>query len=281
MRIGVSLPVREMPNDLGAIKAFAQAAEDLGLTHLRVPEQIIRPGGHLHEAFMILAHIAAVTEKIELVPSVIMLPLRQSALVAKQAAELDIMTGGRTRLGVGVGGSKEEYEAMGVDFHTRGRRCSEQMKLLKRLWANETVTFDGEFDQISGVGINPLPIQRPIPMWIGSGSMPPEPIIRRIAQHAHGWFVMSSPEEYPEVVRRIVSACEKIGRDPNEIGTEAGVAIVGAREAEWRDRVQNWHDNGLTHLCLRTLGGGLAVDQHIEKLQSAVADLPVENEAID
>ena len=158
----------------------------------------------------------------------IMLPLRQTALVAKQAAALDIMTGGRMRLGVGVGGSKEEYEAMGVDFHTRGRRCSEQMKLLKRLWANETVTFDGEFDQISVVGINPLPIQRPIPMWIGSGSMPPEPIIRRIAQHAHGWFVMSSPEEYPEVVRRIVSACEKIGREPNKIGTEAGVAVVNA-----------------------------------------------------
>ena len=93
-----------------------------------------------------------------------------------------------------------------------------------------------------------------------------------------GWIIDT---HCPEVVRRIVSACEKIGRDPNEIGTEAGVAIVGAREAEWRDRVQNWHDNGLTHLCLRTLGGGLAVDQHIEKLQSAVADLPVENEAID
>ena len=281
MRIGVSLPVREMPNDLGAIKAFAQAAEDLGLTHLRVPEQVIRPGGHLHEAYMILAYIAAVTEKIELVPSVIILPLRQTALVAKQAAELDIMTGGRTRLGVGVGGSKEEYEAMGIDFHTRGRRCSEQMGLLKQLWSNEAVTFDGEFDQISGVGINPLPIQRPIPMWIGSGSMPPPAIIRRIAQHADGWFVMASPEEYPEVVNRVGAACDKIGRDPAEIGTEAGVAVVGAREAEWRDRVKNWHDTGLTHLCLRTLGGGLAVDQHIEKLRSAVADLPVDNESID
>ncbi len=280
MRIGVSLPVREMPNDLGAIKAFAQAAEDLGLTHLRVPEQVIRPGGHLHEAYMILAYIAAVTEKIELVPSVIMLPLRQTALVAKQAAELDIMTGGRTRLGVGVGGNPQEYQAMGIDFHTRGRRCSEQMGLLKHLWSEEAVIFNGEFDQIDGVGINPLPIQRPIPMWIGSGSMPPPPIIKRIAQHADGWFVMASPEEYPEVVSRIGAACEKIGRDPGEIGTEAGVVVVGAREAEWRDRVKNWHDTGLTHLCLRTLGGGLSVDQHIDKLRCAVVDLPVENESI-
>ena len=110
--------------------------------------------------------------------------------------------------------------------------------------------------------------------------MPPPPIIKRIAQHADGWFVMASPEEYPEVVSRIGAACEKIGRDPGEIGTEAGVVVVGAREAEWRDRVKNWHDTGLTHLCLRTLGGGLSVDQHIDKLRWAVADLPVENESI-
>ena len=187
MRIGVSLPVREMQDDLGAIKAFSQAAEDLGLTHLRVPEQVIRPSNnHLHEAMTILAYIAAVTSKVELVPSVIIVPLRQTALLAKQAAQLDILTDGRTRLGVGVGNSREEYTAMGVDFSTRGRRCDEQMTLLKKLWMEESVSFSGEFHTLEELGIHTLPVQRTIPIWIGSGSRPPKSIIRRIGQHADG-----------------------------------------------------------------------------------------------
>lgn len=126
MKFGVSLPVRELENDLAAIRDFAQTAEGLGLSHLRVPEQIIRPkSGHLHESMMILSYVAAVTESIELAPSVVILPARQTALFAKQAAELDVLSNGRVRLGIGVGGSKEEYEALGVDFHTRGKRCDE------------------------------------------------------------------------------------------------------------------------------------------------------------
>ncbi|MBC80531.1 MAG: LLM class F420-dependent oxidoreductase [Gammaproteobacteria bacterium] len=276
MRIGVSLPVREMQDDLGAIKAFAQAAEDLGLTHLRVPEQVIRPSNnHLHEAMTILAYIAAVTSKVELVPSVIIVPLRQTALLAKQAAQLDILTNGRTRLGVGVGNSREEYAAMGVDFSTRGPRCDEQMSVLKKLWMEKTVTFSGEFHTLEKLGINPLPVQRPIPMWIGSGSRPPKSIIRRIGQHADGWFVMSDPEEYQLVLAEINASAEKAGRDPSEIGAEAGVAVVGPREAEWQSRVKNWHDVGLTHLCLRTLGGDLKVDDHISVLTRVMGELPV------
>lgn len=126
MKIGISLPVRELKNDLGAIKAFAQTADELGLTHLRVPDQVLRPdSGYLHEPLMLLAYIAAVTKKIELVPSVIVLPSRQTVLVAKQAAELDVLSGGRLRLGIGVGASAQEYQALGVDFHTRGARCEE------------------------------------------------------------------------------------------------------------------------------------------------------------
>ncbi len=276
MKIGVSLPVREMQDDLGAIKAFAQAAEDLGLTHLRVPEQIIRPGnGHLHEAMTILAYISAVTSKVELVPSVIIAPLRQTALLAKQAAQLDILTDGRTRLGVGVGNSREEYTAMGVDFGTRGRCCDEQMIVLKKLWMEETVTFSGEFHILEELGINPLPVQRPIPIWIGSGSRPPKSIIHRIGQHADGWFVMSDPEEYQLVLTEINESAERAGRDPSEIGAEAGVAVVGPRETEWQSRIKNWHDAGLTHLCLRTLGGNLKVDEHIDVLKRVMGELPV------
>ena len=147
MRVGISLPVREMADDLGAIRDFAQAAEALGLTHLRVPDQVIRPGnGHLHDPMMLLAYIASVTDQIELVPSVIVLPLRQTALIARQAAELDLLTQGRVRLGIGVGANKAEFDAMGVDFHTRGARCDEQLELLKALWSQDTVNFEGRFD---------------------------------------------------------------------------------------------------------------------------------------
>lgn len=276
MKVGISLPVREMAQDLGAIKDFAQTAEGLGLTHLRIPDQVIRPkNGHLHDPLTLLSYLAAVTDKIELVPSVIVLPLRQTVLVARQVAELDILSGGRTRLGIGVGGSKPEYEAMGVDFHTRGARCDEQLDLMHGLWTEETVTFSGRFDQVTELGINPRPA-RPIPIWVGAASIPSDRVVQRIGRWASGWFVLASPEDYPGVRARIDAAAQAADRDPQTIGTEAGVAVVGPREAEWRDRVKNWHDTGLTHLCLRTLGGDLAVSAHIPTMEAAVRDLPID-----
>ena len=140
MRIGISLPVRELQNDLAAIREFAVTAEELGFTHLRVPDLVIRPGsGELHEPMTLLAWVAGFTSTIELVPSVIILPERQTALFAKQAAEVDILSGGRLRVGVGVGTNAEEYEALGQDFRTRGRRVEEQIELLRRLWTQESV----------------------------------------------------------------------------------------------------------------------------------------------
>ena len=276
MRIGISLPVRELENDLVAIRDFAQAADELGLTHLRVPDQVIRPGsGPLHEPLTLMAYIAAITENIELVPSVIVLPSRQTALVAKQAAEVDVLSGGRLRLGIGVGGNEGEYAAMGADFGTRGARCEEQMELLKLLWTQDTVDFDGRWDKVSGNGIDPLPVQRPIPMWIGAMGSPAPRIRRRIGRLADGWFVLCSPEDFPEVQASILSEAEAAGRAPGDIGTEAGVAVVGPREAEWQDRVKGWHDIGLTHLCLRTLGGGLDAQQHLDRMRRAYAELPV------
>ena len=271
MKIGISLPVREYRDDLGAIKDFAQTAEGLGRTHLRVPDQVIRRGnGHLHDPLTLLAYVAAITEKIELVPSVIVLPLRQTAMVARQSAEVDRLSGGRLRLGVGVGKNAEEYEAMGADFHTRGARCSEQMELLKRLWCEETVTFHGAFDQVDGLGINPLPVQKPIPMWVGASGVPAPVIVERIGRLADGWFVLCGSEDYPGVRDAIAAAARAAGRDADRIGAEAGVAVVGPRESEWQDRVRNWKAAGLTHLCLRTLGGGLEPSQHIPKMEEAV-----------
>ena len=276
MRVGVSLPVREMAGDLGAIREFAQAAESLGLTHLRVPDQIIRPrSGHLHDALSLLCYLAAVTEKIELVPSIIVLPLRPTALIARQTAALDVLSGGRLRLGIGVGINKAEFKALGVDFRTRGRLCDEQLELLHALWSEPSVNFEGEFHTVEDNGIDPRPVNGRIPIWVGGRGVPGDAVVRRIGRWADGWFVLASPEDYPDVRRRIDEAAQAAGRDPNAIGTEAGVAVVGEREAQWQDRVTNWHATGLTHLCLRTLGGGLDVADHLPKLEEVVAALPI------
>ncbi|MGZ0188692.1 MAG: TIGR03619 family F420-dependent LLM class oxidoreductase [Alphaproteobacteria bacterium] len=275
MRIGVSLPVRELQNDIGAIKAFAQAAEDLGLTHLRVPDQVIRPkSGPLHEPMTLMALIAGATEKIELVPSVIILPSRQTVLLAKQAATLDRLSGGRLRLGIGVGKHADEYAALGASFSDRGARVEEQIPLLRRLWTEKEVNFEGRWDKVEGLGLNPLPHQQPIPIWIGASAVPIPRIRRRIGQLADGFFVLASPEEFPAVRDDIHAAAREAGRDPSMIGTEAGVAVVGPREHEWQARVIGWRTMGLSHLCLRTLGGGLPPEQHIERMRQAVSELP-------
>ena len=275
MKIGISLPVRELKNDLAAIKAFAQTADELGFSHLRVPEQILRPdSGYLHEPLTLLAYVAALTRSIQLVPSVIVLPSRQTVLFAKQAAELDVLSAGRLRLGIGVGASPEEYRALGVDFQTRGARCEEQLELLKQLWTQTTVDFQGRWDSVSGAGLDPLPVQRPIPVWIGPNSRPIARIRRRIGRQADGWFVLCSPEEFPAVQADIQQQARAAGRDPSAIGAEAGVAVVGPRQAEWRDRVSGWRRAGLSHLCLRTLGGGLDAQGHIDTMQQALGQLP-------
>ena len=274
MKVGISLPVRELKDDLGAIRAFAQMADDVGYTHLRVPDQVLRPkSGHLHEPLMLLAYVAAVTQRIELVPSVVIAPARQTALLAKQLATLERMSGGRVRLGIGVGGSTAEYQALGEDFHTRGARCEEQIDLLRRLWSESEVNFEGRWDTVQGAGIDPLPAHQ-IPIWIGAAGMPVPRIRKRIGRQADGWFVLCSPEQFDGLKSDIDSAARAADRDPASIGMEAGVAVVGPRQAEWKTRVSGWRDKGLTHLCLRTLGGGLDADAHLATARQAFAELP-------
>ena len=268
MRIGVSLPVRELKNDISAIRDFCELSEELGFNHLRIPDQVLRPKNqHLHEPLTLMAYLAAITKSIELTPSVVILPARQTVLVAKQAAEIDILSGGRLRLGIGIGGSEDEYVFLGQNFKNRGRRCDEQMSLLKILWTQEEVNFDGEWHTISGAGLNPLPVQKPIPMWIGAKAIPTNSVINRIGTQADGWFVLCSPEEFPSLNEKIALCATNAGRKAQEIGTEAGVAVVGPRELEWIDRVKKWKEIGLSHLCIRTLGGELSAQQHLAKLK--------------
>lgn len=276
MKIGISLPIRELMDDLGAVREFAQAAEELGYSHLRVPEQVFRPGsGPLHEPLAMMLYIAGITKTIELCPSVVVLPARQTVLVAKQAADLDVLSGGRLRLGIGIGKNEDEYAALGANFRNRGARCEEQMALLTQLWTQDTVEFSGRWEQVSG-GISPLPVQRPIPMWIGASAKPLPRVLRRIGRQADGWFVLASPEDFPRLQAEIDSAATAAGRKPGAIGREAGVAVVGPRAAEWQQRVSGWRKAGLTHLCLRTLGGGLDAKQHLAKMRQIIGEVPAD-----
>ncbi len=212
MRIGVSLPQREpgFGSDVGAIREFAQAAEAMGYVHLRTGEHVLGanvgsrpdrrgPYGHTdlwHEPFVLYGYLAGVTQTIEFVTSILILPQRQAALVAKQAAELDVVSGGRLRLGIGIGWNDVEYEALGQSFGDRGRRCEEQMELMRALWTRELVTFNGRWHTVTDAGLNPMPVQRPIPMWIGGGpgsvlatsTAGADRVLRRVARMADGWF---------------------------------------------------------------------------------------------
>ena len=272
MRIGISLPVRELQNDMAAIRDFAQTADDLGFTHLRVPELLIRPdSGGLHESLTLLSWVAALTTNIELVPSVIILPARQTVMVAKQAATIDVLSGGRLRLGVGIGGNAEEYTALGQDFHTRGRRCEEQLELLRLLWTQESVDFEGRWDRVEGAGINPLPVQQPIPVWIGPGGGAPLPerVLRRIGRFADGWFAIVPREDVAASHAAVARHAEEAGRDPSAIGVEGAVGVAAGANAEWLADVDAWEAVGATHLCLRTLGTGLDAAGHVGALREA------------
>ena len=275
MNIGISLPVREMKSDLTAIKDFAVAAEELGYTHLRIPDQVLRPGNkHLHEPLTLLAWIAGFTKKIELVASVIVSPARQTVLLAKQAAQIDLLSQGRLRMGLGVGAREEEFRYLSENFDNRGKRCSEQIKLLKELWSKEEVNFNGTWHSVEKAGLNPLPVQQPIPIWIGAQANPVETVTERIGTLADGWFVLCDPKEFSALNNKIKAYSESAGRDFASIGTEAGVAVVGPREHEWESRVRVWKEVGLTHICLRTLGGGLDSSAHIEKLKEILPRIP-------
>ncbi|MCY4390845.1 MAG: TIGR03619 family F420-dependent LLM class oxidoreductase [Chloroflexi bacterium] len=270
----MSIPVRDLQDDHEGMAQFVREAEELGFTHLRVPDRVAAVGvDHVHEPLTLLAWVAAHTQTIELVPSVIVLPTRQTVVVAKQAAEIDRLSGGRLRFGVGVGARAEDYAAFGQDFHTRGRRCDEQIEILRRLWTEEAVNFEGRWDRLEGERINPLPVQQPIPIWIGGAREPGASVVRRIGAMADGWFALMAADAYGAVREAVSEQAAAAGRDPEGIGSESAVQIVGKSEADWLAEVEAWQETEVTHLCLRTLGAGLDTAGHLEALHGARAAL--------
>jgi probable F420-dependent oxidoreductase len=285
VQIGVVLPQTELGGDVGAVRAYAEGVADLGYAHLLAYDHVVGadPSVHagwagpydvtttFHEPLVLFGYLAAITT-LELVTGIIILPQRQTALAAKQAAEVDLLTGGRFRFGVGIGWNPVEYEALGQRFDTRGRRFSEQIALLRRLWTEPTVSHAGAFDTITGAGINPMPVQRPIPVWIGGQS---DAAYRRIGRLADGWFPQVRPgEDLQHALDVIGTAAREAGRDPAGIGMEGRVRADPTDVERFTRQVERWRDAGATHLSIDTMRTGQAtVDDHLSALRGAAAAL--------
>jgi probable F420-dependent oxidoreductase len=281
MQIGAVFPQTEIGGDVSAVRAYGEAVEELGFRHILAYDHVVGadPAVHqgwsgpydiattFHEPFVLFGYLAAVTS-VELVTGIIILPQRQTVLVAKQAAEVDLLTRGRFRLGVGLGWNAVEYEALGKSFGDRGRRLGEQIILLRRLWTERSVTHHGPDDTVTGAGLAPLPIQRPIPVWIGAVS---EPAYRRIGRLADGWFPQVRPgENLDRALAVIARAAEDAGRDPAKIGMEGRIGWDPVDHDRFVRQAERWRAAGATHLGINTMSVGLAtVDDHIDALSTA------------
>src|SRR5919106_4221448 len=237
VKVGAIFPQTEISTDLGAIRAFVEAVEAFGYDNIFIADHVLGadPQFHqhpslgrysyksvVHEPLTLMAYLAAITTRITLATGILILPQRQTALVAKQAAQIDVLSGGRLRLGIGVGWNAVEFEALNETFENRGRRSAEQVAVLRALWTEPLVTFRGEFHRISHAGLNPMPIQRPIPIWFGVGSrdhpVPPDAALRRIARLADGWSPNFAPDaQGADLVTRVHRYAREAGRDPAQL----------------------------------------------------------------
>ena len=253
MKVGAIFPQTECGIDVKAIGEFARVVEAMGFDHLFVADHVLGadPKFHshpslanysheavVHEALTLMAYLAAVTNRLTLATGILILPQRQTALVAKQAAQIDVLSGGRLRLGIGVGWNAVEFEALNETFENRGRRSAEQVAVLRALWTQQVVDFRGKFHRISHAGLNPMPIQRPIPIWFGVGSrdhqVPPEAALRRIARLADGWSPNLTPDfQGQAIVARVHGYAREAGRDPAKLPLEGRIRLAGQGPDGW------------------------------------------------
>jgi len=280
MRFGVVFPQTEIGTDPVLIGDFARTSEELGYQHILAYDHVIganpasRPGWRppythrdtFYEPLVLFGYLAGLTKKIELVTGVIILPQRQTVLVAKQAAVLDVLCGGRLRVGVGIGWNPVEYEALGENFKNRGRRSEEQIEVMRKLWTQELVTFAGQWHKITDAGLNPLPIQRPIPIWFGGSD---DRALRRLARLGDGWFPLFGPDDTcREAIEKIKNYAREAGRDPKDIGIEGRIMIGQGSVDTWVKEIVEWKKLGATHLTVNTMKAGLGTPAaHIDAIR--------------
>ena len=291
MQLGVIFPQTEIGADPVGVRDFVQAAEDLGFQHLIVFDHVLGADvSHykdwqgpytsqdmFHEPMVLFGYLAALTQRLELVTAVIILGQRNTALVAKQAAEVDVLSGGRLRLGVGTGWNPVEYEALNENFHDRGKRSEEQIEVMRALWSQEIVNFEGRWHTIRHAGINPLPVRRSIPLWLGGRV---EAVVERVGRIADGWFPQFAPDdEGRATLERMYGYARAAGRDPAKIGIEGRVSLYGSTPEIRAKEAQAWQDLGASHLSINTMRAGLrspaehiaAIEQFKEMAESIVA----------
>ncbi len=279
MKIGVVFPQTEFGNDPAAIKAYAQAAESLGYSHILTYEHVLganpdRPGGWqgpytyehpFHDPFVLFGYMAGVTERIEFITGILILPQRETAVVAKQAATLDLLCNGRFRLGIGVGWNKVEYVALNQDFHTRGRRLDEQLAVLQQLWSEPLITYHGNWHTIPDAGLNPRP-QRPIPLWFGGHA---DVVLQRVARLGDGWlpnFRQAAAAE--RSLAKLDAYLAENGRSRADVGIEPRLHYGPANPDEWHTTINGWRAAGATHITLNTMSCGFDTpDKHIEAIR--------------
>jgi probable F420-dependent oxidoreductase len=281
VRIGVVFPQTELGGDVGAVRAYGEGVQELGFTHLLAYDHVVGadPDVHrgwrgpydvsttFHEPFVLFGYLAAVTS-LELVTGIIILPQRQTVLAAKQTTEVDLLTDGHFRLGVGIGWNAVEYEALGKDFSNRGARLEEQVTLLRRLWTERTVTHEGVHERVTGAGLAPLPVQRPIPVWFGAVA---ERALRRAGRLGDGWYPQVPPGPKLDEARAVVrGAAVDAGRDPDTLGMEGRISWDEGDLDKLVRQAGRWRDADATHLSVNTMGAGLAsVEDHLAALAKA------------
>jgi probable F420-dependent oxidoreductase len=267
MRLGVMLPLGDLGGEPQVVREVAQAAEEIGFTNLGLPDHVLSgnpaappaPGtpeqralsaGLYHDPFVCFGYLAAVCQPTtEFSTQVLILAQRQAALVAKQAACLDVLCGGRFRLGVGVGWNPVEFVGLNENFQNRGRRSAEQLAVMQKLWAEPFVTFEGKYHRIEDAGINPLPVNRKIPVWFGGHV---EQTLERIATLGDGWIMNAYPpgREIEGEMAKIRAMAAEAGRDPGEIGLDVWISGGAGDERSWREEAIYWKRLGATHLTL-------------------------------
>jgi probable F420-dependent oxidoreductase len=295
MELVTLLPLGDIGGSPAVLKEYAQAAEDVGYDFVEAADHVLgvnaasRPGWDrntnddlFHDPFVLFGYLAGATPKLGFSTGVLILPQRQTALVAKQAACLDVLCGGRFRLGIGVGWNEVEFVGLNENFHNRGRRSEEQVQVMQKLWAEPHVSFEGRWHRIEDAGINPRPASGKVPVWFGGHH---ERTLERIAKWGDGWMPNAYPADQSalDVLATLRKLTEQAGRDPAAIGIEVWASMGSGGEADWAKEAQFWKKAGATHLCLTTNFhrrhhhrlAGHTLSDHIgalKRFQSAVAD---------
>ena len=277
MKYGITFPQTEFGNDPLALRDYIQQAEELGFNHILAYDHVIganpdRPGGWkgsydfedpFFEPFVLFGHIAAISRTLELATGIIILPQRQTVLAAKQAATLDVLSGGRLRLGLGIGWNEVEYVALNQEFGTRGKRFDEQLDLMHKLWAEPLITYEGQWHKVPDAGINPRPVQQPIPIWFGGHV---EAVIRRVAKWGAGWMTLyKTADKAGRALEQLDAFLEEEGRSRDEVGIEPRMSYGEGNVDEWGAVIEGWQAVGATHFTLNTMNLGFEGPQkHME-----------------